>query len=892
MFSKFIKKSPNTSQAPAEATPETPHEITAEAAWENRLKAAIGNDAELLALAMDALSIEHKFSAVQALASEEGLRIAEREFRKRDRRVHSLAKQRYETLVKQRGTRARAAELIRAAAALLEAPVIPANRLVELNQAWELLASTLIEDEDKSRFAKLQADLMERTRERGERKRDASRWADTANQALEKMRLAFAGVAVDSFGLQELSTQLAAANEKARSTLAAMPATTSTIVSKDDVIAALGAAIQSALQDSALIEARLAILGELQACQAPQPAVSHDEQSSQPPADIPADIKAAAIERWKGLPSTADPRIENALNARFDACFHLENEARKKLQKQISLVASAKGKAARQTNIQALNAAADAAEAALAGGHLDEAGKQLAILQTASGKDGSSTVLQARISALQSEFSRLKGWQQWGGGRARDDLVVEAEALAASTVVPEGSPPLKLAIKQLESSIEQLRVRWKELDRLGGATSKLLWQRFDAALKTAYLPVAAHLAQLKEARQKNLAARKNLLDALDVLGAMGAMDALNMTADDQNAPDWKEANRALAHFQTEWRKLGPVEHTVPHKAQPALLERMKSSVARLEAPLKEAQASAQAERERLIVRARALGQDAQGRDMIAKLRELQTQWQSHARSQPLPRKVENKLWAEFKATTDALMGQREAAINARDAGFKANQVAREALIARLEELHQDTPPAEIKRALASVDTEWRNAGEAPRNQAARLESRYRAAREQAQQHMAGSAQRSWQHTCDALLAKLALCEELESATPLAGIEARWDILPALPTRWEQVLQARYKSGSGNPANSGEAPDPLLLQLESALEIPSPEAFQTARRTLKLQAMKDAMEGRKQVTHALPDLEKMTAAVLGCTHLSPEQRSRLQSIIAALPRSGFGRVDPF
>lgn len=883
MFSKFIKKSPNTSQAPAEAPPDTPHEITAEAAWENRLKAAIGNDTELLALAMDALSIEHKFAAVQALASEEGLRIAEREFRKRDRRVHSLAKQRYETLVKQRETRASAAELIHVAAALLEAPVIPANRLVELNQAWELLASTLIEDEDKFRFTKLQADLMERARERGERKRDASRWADTANQALEKMRLAFAGVAVDSFGLQELSTQLAAANEKARSTLAAMPATTSTPVSKDDVIAALGAAIQSALQDSALIEARLAIVGELQVCQAPQSVASHDEQSSQPPAAILADIKAAAIERWKGLPSTADPRIENALNARFDACFHLENEARKKLQKQSSLIASAKDKAARQTNIQALNAAADAAEAALAGGHLDEAGKQLAILQTASGKDGSSTVLQARISALQSEFSRLKGWQQWGGGRARDDLVVEAEALAASTVVPEGSPPLKLATKQLESSIEQLRVRWKELDRLGGATSKPLWQRFDAALKTAYLPVTAHLAQLKEARQKNLAARKSLLDELD---------ALNVTADDQNAPDWKEASRALAHFQTEWRKLGPVEHTVPHKAQPALLERMKGSVARLEAPLKEAQASAQVERERLIVRARALGQDAQGRDMMAKLRELQTQWQNHARSQPLPRKVENKLWAEFKAATDALMGQREAAINARDAGLKANQVARKTLIARLEELHQDTQPAEIKRALASVDTEWRNAGEAPRNQAAKLESRYRAAREQAQQHMAGSAQRSWQHTRDALLAKLALCEELESATPLAGLEARWNILPVLPGRWEQVLQARYQSGSDSPANSGEAPDPLLLQLESALEIPSPEAFQAARRTLKLQAMKDAMEGRKQVAHASPDLEKMTAAVLGCTHLSPEQRSRLQSIIAALPRLEFGRADVF
>jgi hypothetical protein len=878
MFSKILKKSPNKSQAPAEVIPEPPVEITAEAAWNNRLKAAMGNDAELLALAFDAPSVDHKLTCVQALSSEEALRAAEREFRKRDRRVHSLAKQRYETLVKQREMRVSAAELIQSATALVEAPMIPANRLVELNQAWGLLDHDLIEDEDKSRFAKLQASLSELMRERGERKRVAGRWTAAANQALEELSLARAGVAATGMGLQELAAMLATASEKARAALAEMPAANSLPISGDDSIAALGAAIQSALQDAALIETRLAILGELQASHAPQHETLNAEKSS----PSPAAIKAAAIERWKGLPQIADPRTENALNIRFDECFHLQDDARKKQQKQSSLIASEKNKAERQANMQALVAAADAAEAALAAGHLAEAGKQLAILQTASGKS-TNAALQTRIGALQAEFSRLKGWQHWGGGRVRDDLVVEAEALAASTVAPEGSPPVKLQVKKLDDSIEQLRARWKELDRLGGATSKPLWQRFDEALKTAYLPVAAHLAKLKEARQENLAARKNLLAVLD---------ALNITVDDQNAPDWKEINRALAHFQTEWRKLGPVEHTVPHKAQPALLERMKASVARLENPLKEVQVSAQAAREQLIVRAKALGQDAQNRDMMAKLRELQSQWQSHAKSQPLPRKIENKLWAEFKAATDALMSQREEAFSARDAGFKANQATREALIARLEELHQDTPPADIKRVLASVDAEWREAGEAPRNQADKLESRYRAARERAQEHIAGSAQRSWQHTCDALLAKLSLCEELESAAPsatlAAGIEARWQTQPALPTRWEQALQARYKSGCENPgsgSNGGESLDQLLLQLESSLEIPSPAAFQKARQTLKLLAMKNAMEGRKPATPASPDIETMTAAAFGYTHLSPEQRSRLQTIIAAIRKSG-------
>ena len=606
-----------------------------------------------------------------------------------------------------------------------------------------------------------------------------------------------------------------------------------------------------------------------------------DEKSSPPPAAI----ATAAFERWQTLPSVSNKNIENALNVRFDEYLRLLNETVRKVQKQNSLIVKERNKAAQQVRTQELVIAADAMEAALDAGHLAEAENQLAILQTASGKGGTSPAMQTRIGALQSEFTRLKGWQHWGGGRARDDLVLEAEALATSTVVAEGSQPVKLPFKQLENSIDQLRTRWKELDRLGGATSKSLWQRFDGALKTAYLPVAAHLAQLNEARQENLIARKNLLIGLD---------ALNIASEEQKIPDWKKIERSLAHFQTEWRKLGPVEHTVPHKSRPALLEHMKASIGRLEEPLKEMQISAQAERKQLIVRAKSLSHDAQGRDMLVKLRGLQSEWQSHAKSQPLPRKTENLLWSEFKAATDALMTQREAAFSVRDAELKANQTIREGLIAQLEELHQDSPTADIKRILASVDAEWRKAGEAPKNQAAKLESRYRAAREQAHKHAAGSVQRSWQLTCDALLAKLALCEELESVPLPADIQARWEILPALPPRWQSALQMRYESGginpsSGDPADSAEPFDQLMLRIESSLEIPSPAAFQMDRHTLKLQALKNAMEGRRSITSASSDIEKMTATALGYTHLSPDQRNRLQAIIAALRRLGPGSI---
>ena len=45
----------------------------------------------------------------------------------------------------------------------------------------------------------------------------------------------------------------------------------------------------------------------------------------------------------------------------------------------------------------------------------------------------------------------------------------------------------------VSAAVFSLRARWKELDRAGGPSSRALWDRFDAALKSAYEPVAAQI---------------------------------------------------------------------------------------------------------------------------------------------------------------------------------------------------------------------------------------------------------------------------------------------------------------------------------------------------------------------------------------------------------------
>ena len=260
-------------------------------------------------------------------------------------------------------------------------------------------------------------------------------------------------------------------------------------------------------------------------------------------------------------------------------------------------------------------------------------------------------------------------------------------------------------------------------------------------------------------------------------------------------------------------------------------------------------------REKLIAAANALAADSKNRDVIAKVRVLQTEWQAHAKTLPLLRQVENALWTQFKTATDAVFKARDAQHAARNTEFKANQVARDALIARLAAMNADTAPAEIKRTLAEVDAEWRKCGDAARSETAKLDANFRAARDVAQQYLAGSAKRGWNIVCDTLDAKLALCVEAESAGAPTDVATRWSSLPALPTVWEKALSARLASAKNevDPNSLEDDTDDVneiiatpLLQLESALEIESPPAFQAARRDLKLRAMKAAIEGRQSV----------------------------------------------
>lgn len=767
--------------------------------WSGRLNRALGDDAALLVLAKEAPTADLKLAAVQALSTEAGLKSAEREFRTHDRRVHQLARQRHAHAKATREVAERATALISAATVLLDAPVIPVNRLVEFDRGWQALDASLLSAAHQAEYAALSAQL------------SAAMQAHSDQQAAALVAVAEAAAAAAA-ALAQAQTQAQALEAQA--------------------LAALAQASLTRSADSPSAE--------------PDEGTSEDTITPLSPDEPPTLDLAPAPAPAKRAPSRQPPKAPTA-----------EHSA-------------------------VIEAALQQAEAALLEGHLKQVQQQLMHLDRLSDQ-GMGTAHRARLHALQAEAGRMKGWQQWSGGLARDDLVLEAEALAKATAVATEAGEPKLQARAQAEAIDDLRQRWKELDRLAAATSQPLWERFDAALQTAHLPVAAHLAQLEADRQANLALRGGLLDTLDAT----PLEASTDTADE--CSPWKDLVRALDQFHQAWRKLGPVEHTVPRKAQKALLARLAASVARLEAPLQAARRVAQTEREALVARAKAL--TAEGRlhpaEQLSQVRELQTEWQGHARALPLARPLEASLWDQFKAATDAVFAQREAAFSARDEALQANLAARLSLIERLEAIAPDSPVADITNTLKQLDAAWRQAGEAPRAQAATLESRFRAARAGAQAIVADSAQRVWQATCDTLHAKLLLCEALESDQALADAEVsdRWAALPVLPSLWEQALaqrMARMATGDGGPLSENDSTvDEALLQLEAALDLPSPPEHQASRRDLKLRALKAALEGGQARAGAALGVDQMTAQVIGLPRLNAPQRQRLHSLIVGL-----------
>ncbi len=818
LFSKEVPPATPTPPPPKPAS-EKMHPLVDLPEWRIKLEQARGNEPALVELALHAPVFEIKLAAVGELNSDEMLKQVERQARDNDQRVARAVRAKLSAKMARQKAQAEAAQLIEACHTLSTASLIPANRLVGLDSEWAAIEPSLISPEQQRAFATIRAQLTAQLRDRADREAMWNRWSAQVERGLlaglQALHDVAAGHIAADILLKDYETLLQNAPEA------------------DPRNSTKREALMAAIKEVQAVNVRVRFLATL----------------------VPGLPQASATSEWAALPPVKDAAFAGALEQRFKSWGEsvIPIRAPKRLPQDKC------DSEARQAWHSELKSQIEQAERALTDGRINEAARHINAIQAQQKEIKIEGVLHRRIEAVQHEVSRLKGWQRWGGGLHRDELVAEAETLAK-----EGAALNKLAV-----TIERLRQRWKDLDQLGAATNQTLWNRFDAALKTAYVPLAEHLEKQKAARAANLAEREKIITALNTFS-----ETMNA-----QAPDWRMVVNKLTQADSDWRKLGPLEHTVPRAAQSALAETFAAALQRLQSPLDDARRVEKLKREKLIEAAREAGKNALAKDAITKIRQLQANWQSHAKAIPLTRHDENDLWSRFKAATDAVFAAHHEVHQAREAETKAQRAIREALLQRLQAITQSEAESESRRDLQDIDHAWRRAGDMPREATAQLGKRYREARENARRHIDGLAHHRWREQLKTLQAKIALCAVRETNPDVADDwETRWSAIPQLPEGWEAPIHRRFQGMAPEAAQS--MPD-LLLQLEAACVLPSPAAFEAARAALKMRALKAAMESRQTLTANRTDIERWLIEAAAQPHPDTQSAQRLAAIVEAI-----------
>lgn len=179
---------------------------------------------------------------------------------------------------------------------------------------------------------------------------------------------------------------------------------------------------------------------------------------------------------------------------------------------------------------------------------------------------------------------------------------------------------------------------------------------------------------------------------------------------------WKETSQAFEDLFTTWQTTQRSGPQVPKAQADALWKRFRSArqtfdsarrahFAQMDATNKEVKQR----KERIIAAAEALA--PRGIDGIPAYRNLLDEWKAAGRAS---RKLDDQLWARFKAAGDVLYEAKAAEVAQSNEEHTANLAAKQALLAEAEPLLAETDRVAARKRLTALQLRWDEVGRVPR----------------------------------------------------------------------------------------------------------------------------------------------------------------------------------
>jgi Domain of Unknown Function (DUF349) len=338
-----------------------------------------------------------------------------------------------------------------------------------------------------------------------------------------------------------------------------------------------------------------------------------------------------------------------------------------------------------------------------------------------------------------------------------------------------------LSAKDAEATIAKLRESLADAHVIG-----------DLAALSARLDKIGRIAEQKQAARKEARAKLQAEAAVTKEALVSEAESL------AESQQWKSAGERLRILVDEWKAAPRLDRKADDElwsrfaaARGTFAKRRKAHFAQLDAQRDEVKSR----KESLVDEAESMAESTDWAETAQRFRNLMQQWKTAGRAQ---RETEDKLWGRFKTAQDTFFAARNADLDQRDAGFKENAVAKEALIAEAQKLVPVTDVKAAKSALRSIHTRWESIGMVPRDDKGRIEGALR----DVERAVSEAEQAEWkrtnpeararaQATVDQLRTSISKFEkELSRATEANQPKKIADAEAAIAARQEWLAQAQ------------------------------------------------------------------------------------------------------
>ncbi len=258
-------------------------------------------------------------------------------------------------------------------------------------------------------------------------------------------------------------------------------------------------------------------------------------------------------------------------------------------------------------------------------------------------------------------------------------------------------------IKEAERLIKVYRNEWDEVGPVPNSKWDILKQEYKTVLDETYAKIKTHYTGIEEKKENNLNSKLELIEKAKALVAAAS----------EGTVKWNETTEQLIALQNEWKTVGRTTEKDNEKIWAefrAICDTFFDKKKEYFAGQNEKFAANRKIKSELISKAEALKDSTDWQKTGADLIKLQDNWKKHPSNGD---KEEPKLFARFRKACNHFFDARKNYYENLDASFEGNLVAKEAVLAKLNDFKLGADNKENHAQLKAISAEWNAGGMVP-----------------------------------------------------------------------------------------------------------------------------------------------------------------------------------